>query len=122
MIIKRNTFLILPLLSPIMYSCDAKLSLEYIADNSVKFRIYDYKTGRFDFIEDTTRVLISGEEIRVSSKEKTGFPWETKTIYNENPGIDNFELINNDSVISIKKDLTSGNIRMAEAFSIFIDR
>ncbi|MBO9702214.1 MAG: hypothetical protein J7604_18540 [Sporocytophaga sp.] len=99
----KNTFLLLTLLVPIMYSCDAMLSLEYIVCNKsehpVKLKIHDYKTGRYEFKEDTTIVLSPGEETIVSSKEKIGFPWETKKIFNENPGVYNFEVISDGSVI-----------------------
>jgi len=104
---KRNTFLLLTVLTPIMYSCDAMLSLEYIVCNKsnhpVKLKIHDYKPARFDYVDDTIIVLNSGEEFLITSKEKIGFPWETKKIFKETPGVDNFEVIYNDSVISIDK-------------------
>ena len=105
--IKRNTFLVLTLLSLLLFSCDAVLSLEYLVcnqpDHPVRLKIRDYKVGRFELIEDTTILLNSGEEIRVASKEKIGFPWETKKIFKKYPGVDNFEVIINDAVFSIDK-------------------
>ncbi len=105
--IKSNTFLILALLSLFLYSCDAVLSLEYIvcnqSDHPFRLKIHDYQVRRFHFIEDTTIVLNSREEIRIASKEKIGFPWETKKIFKKYPGVDNFEVIINDSVFSIDK-------------------
>ncbi|WP_028980394.1 hypothetical protein [Sporocytophaga myxococcoides] len=118
--INKNIFFLLLLFAPTMYSCDAMLSLKYIVCNqsghSFKLKIHNYKTGRFDFIKDTTIVLGSGDEMMVTSKEKIGFPWETKKIFNENPGVDNFELICNDSVIPIDKGPSKWKYKRGRSF------
>ncbi len=98
------------------FSCDAVNHLHYMVENKTdqpvlihvpRYEIQEGK-GAFNSKKDTILVLKPKEKIWIAaSLMDIDFPWATKKIYREHPGICGLELIEKDSVIPLNCDQSS---------------
>jgi hypothetical protein len=105
-ITSRN--ILLSFICILISSCDALLLMPYEVQNKtnkeIKLSIENYplEIASIGPIGKTTDTIISlkpGKTIDVGYGQAIGFPWETKKIFIKNPGIQNFKLMINDSIV-----------------------
>lgn len=99
------------LIFPIAFltSCDAMLHMTYTVQNKtesdIKVFVPSFPTDSFLSIyggkRDTTLIIKPKEEIVVGIESKIDFPWGTKNIYKNQPGICGIKRIGNDTVIEL---------------------
>ncbi len=93
-------------------SCDAIITLDYRVKNktnkSIKLKIDDYHTpiywGYPFGTVDTIVELKPKQSIIVGQRSHISFPFATKSLYHEQPGINNFKVINGDSLFSVNTE------------------
>lgn len=85
----------------LLTSCDAILTMSYTVKNKSKNKIglyvpdypIDGNFDRFSKRRDTLIWLLPNEEIIVGRNSKIDFPWATKNIYRNQPGICGIEVM-----------------------------
>lgn len=82
----------------LLTSCDAYLRMPYVVKNcrsdNVSIRVSDYlseQTG--EIVQDTVVQLKPNETIIVAIAIGIGFPWDSKKIFHNNPGVQNFQTL-----------------------------
>jgi hypothetical protein len=98
---KIYSYLLVSLILVLSTSCDAMLTMSYAVKNKSKNNIGLYipnypSEGNFDKFSkrrDTLIWLLPNEEIIVGRNSKIDFPWATKNIYRNQPGICGIEVI-----------------------------
>ena len=82
----------------LLTSCDAYLRMPYVVKNcrsdNVSVKITDYlneQTG--EIVQDTVVQLKPNETITVATTIGIGFPWDNKKLFNNNPGVQNFQTL-----------------------------
>jgi len=105
---RKKVFTLLTIgISLMLYSCDAYLSMPYDIKNEtgeiIKLNVKYFPIGRYEYVEDTIIELIPNSNLTIGYGEAIGFPWETKKIFKKNPGVENFELLIEDSINHINK-------------------
>lgn len=106
---KINTLKYFSFLSFILTGCDRFLYVRYSVINetnkNIKVHVPQYPNNVEQiFLSnkiDTIIELKPGEQLRIGSRSDIGFPWTTKKIYREHPGVCGLELIKNDSIIPL---------------------
>ena len=91
----------------VLISCDAMLHMTYTIENKTKSEIkifvpnfpIDSVFSVFGKKQDTTLIIKPNEEIVVGMGSKIDFPWGTKNIYKNQPGMCGIKRINNDTII-----------------------
>lgn len=97
----------------VLSSCDAYISLHYVVRNkssdeaALHLQNYDpYNPFSFESI-DTTIFLAPGESLVVGHTIDINFPWATKNIYKQHPGICGIQVQEKDSVQLLPCDAKS---------------
>jgi hypothetical protein len=106
---KNLTLVIISALLVILTSCDAMLTMSYSVENKsktdVKLFIPNFPVEGvidiFNNYKDTILTLHPNQRIYVSSSSKIDFPWATKNIYKNHPGVCGLKIIENNSAKSI---------------------
>jgi hypothetical protein len=103
----KKNYLLLFSISIFLLSCDAVLILPYRVqnrtDNTIKLRVKTYPVQQQMYGKriDTVIYLNPREYVTVGYSNGIGFPWGTKSVYRKYPGIQNFEVIVNDSIFPL---------------------
>ena len=103
----RLILLTLPI--AVLTSCDAMLHMTYTIQNKtesdIKVFVPDFPTDSVLSIygdkRDTTLIVKPNEEIIVGIGSKIDFPWGTKNIYKNRPGVCGIKRISNDTIIDL---------------------
>ena len=90
-------------------SCDAMLHMTYTVQNKteseIKLFVPNFPTDSVLSIyggkQDTTLIIKPNQEIVVGIGSKIEFPWGTKNIYKNQPGICGIKRISNDTIIEL---------------------
>ena len=121
---KTVNYILGTLIAITLFSCDAVNQLYYSVQNktakNIHLHIPNYPLepheGGFSAITDTIIEIKPNETIWVgTSLMDIDFPWATKNIYKETPGICGLELIKNDTVI--KLDCTNSSWKYKKRWS-----
>jgi len=104
---KLKRLWILLISSLILTSCDAYLQMSYIikntSSNDIKLFVPNYPVDSlpraFGHQKDTTLILKPNEAIIVGFGIDIDFPWATKNIYRDKPGICGIKMHIKDSII-----------------------
>ena len=124
---KRNIILLIALIgsATLLSACDAMLSMPYVVKNKtakpLRLKVEDYPEHVRPRQEgkDTIILLMPNESINVGWASGIGFPWETKKLYRNDPGIENFSLISADSVLTVDRSQKYWDYRNGEShFSV----
>ena|SRR5687768_15290028 len=103
---KASSLFICFLMVMMLSSCDAVIMLHYRVKNAthrpVKLKVTNY-SGNWGWDQrDTTFVLGPGKDFIVGrSMFEVGFPGEEYFIYKEQPGLQNFCLVDGDSIVQV---------------------
>ncbi len=109
-LMKIGNYILGTLAAIALFSCDAVNHLYYSVQNKTVKNIHlhipyyplEPLRGEFSAITDTIIEIKPNESIWLgTSLMDIDFPWATKNIYKENPGICGLELIKNDTVIKL---------------------
>lgn len=123
---EKRKYISIFLISVIFISCDAVNQLHYSVKNKTdkNIRIHvpnhpvDPNQGWFSERVDTIIEIEPKESLWVgTSPVDIDFPWATKNIYKQNPGICGLELIEDDTVITL--DCTHKNWKYKKQWSTF---
>lgn len=109
--IKSTLFFLFGLL---LTGCDAMLNMTYTVENKTKSEIQvfvpnfpiDSVLSIYGKVQDTILIIKPEEEIIVGIQNKIDFPWATKNIYKNTPGICGLKILNNDIATDIGCDKT----------------
>lgn len=109
-------FISMVLTSFTLLSCDAVNHLHYSVQNKTDHNIrlhiprypLDHNQGEFSATADTLIEILPNESLWVgTSPMEIDFPWATKNIYNNTPGICGLALVKNDTLIKLDCTNTS---------------
>jgi hypothetical protein len=104
-------------------SCDALLFMPYYVKNNtgekIKLKITGYPVSMPMFSPgvDTIIELAPKKYALLGTAHGIGFPWDTKSLFHEKPGCQNFELMLGDSILAI--DLSDKNWIYRSSTSVF---
>ena len=95
------SYILVSLMPVLLTSCDAMLTMSYAVKNKSKNKIglyipnypTDGNFNQFSKRRDTLIWLLPNEEIIVGRNSKIDFPWATKNIYRNQPGICGIEVM-----------------------------
>jgi len=105
--IKKSILLVISII--MLVSCDAMLHMAYTVENKskedIKIFVPNYPIeptlSNFGERKDTTIILKPDEKALVGIGSKIDFPWGTKNIYKNQPGICGIKKIKADTSISL---------------------
>ena len=123
---KFGKHILLGLVSVTLFACDAVNHLHYSVQNrtykNIRIHVPNYpidpNQGEFSAKVDTIIEIKPNESLWVgTSLMDINFPWATKNIYKESPGICGLELIENDTLVEL--DCTKSRWKYKKRWSTF---